>query len=848
MKLHKVSVTTAVICILLATTTLSLAAFGWISYSRERERLLLELRDDLEHITTQLSSTLALPLWTYQNEQVGTLLESVMVNTRVFGVMVVVEEPPTLVAARVRDADWNIVHSDSPIPSEGMFSSRGEIRYADQTIGLVTVLLSPRFMDEILSRTRTRTVVAIFALNASLALIIFLALRKVIIQPLQSVQAFARRVRTGSTDPSGISGENLLSELDSLGRSIEEMVRQIRQSEERYALAQRAANIGSWDWDVDAGTLHCSERFESLLGYEAGEFPGTYEAMLQRVHAEDRPRLMLELHTAVKTGRDFNIEYRIELPNVGFRWLAGVGDVVSNGEEEGARVLGIVMDITQRKQAEEEVDTLNRNLQYLVNQRTRDLLAKAKQLEEANERLRVLDEMKSSFISSVSHELRTPLTSMLGFAKLISKDFVSTFRRFLDDSPDLRKKGERIQANLEIIEHEGRRLTRLINDVLDLNKIEAGRMDWRDQVVQPAVIIGAAADAVRGDFAAKPSVTLSLDLPNELPTVWIDPDKLQQVLMNLLHNAVKFTAEGEVTVMAGITDGMLRITVRDTGVGVPEAYREIIFDKFKQVHDDTLQKKPAGTGLGLTICKQIVEHYDGRIWTQPAPGRGSDFIFSLPSHHAGLEPSDAVDEEQAEHRPLVLIVDDDHAVRELLSQILLQEGYGVITATDGRNALDKARRYRPELITMDMVMPGMDGRAAISALRRDPGLAPIPILVITVLSGSDYVGEDATLRKPVEQATLVEAVGSLLRKSPGRHEVLVLRRNGPEKLDAFLALDVGQTQFCAEPELWARLEAGFRGTVVIPAWAEGLVDIQCLSGRPGVQVLILPPPGTTPEA
>lgn len=842
MKLHKVSVTTAVICILLATTTLSLATFGWVNYSRERTRLLRELHDDLERISAQLESTLSLPLWSFQHDQVGTLLESIMANNRVFGVMVEEGDPPTLVAARMRDAAWKVVASDASIPSNDTLSVSRDILYDDQAIGTLTVRLTPRFMNEALSRTRTSTVISILVLNASLALIIFLALRKVIIQPLQSVQAYARRVSSGSTGPAGICGERLLNELDSLGRSIEEMVRQVRQSEERYALAQRAANIGSWDWDVESGTIHWSERFEPLVGYEVGGFPGTYEAFLQRVHPEDRPRLMLELRTAVKTGKDFNIEYRIELLDGGIRWLAGVGDVVSNGEEEGARVLGIVMDITQRKQAEEELDDLNRNLQHLVNERTKALRAKAEELEEANKRLRVLDEMKSSFISSVSHELRTPLTSMLGFAKLISKDFLTTFRSFLDDRPELQKKGERIQANLEIIEHEGRRLTRLINDVLDLNKIEAGRMDWHDRAVQPADVIAAAVEAVRGEFSAKPEVALRLDLPEALPTVHVDPDKLQQVLLNLLSNAAKFTNKGQVTVNAGVTDGGLRVTVRDTGVGVPEDYREIIFDKFKQVHDDTLQHKPAGTGLGLTICKQIIEHYGGNIWVQPAPGQGSEFIFTLPFPFAAEQPSDDFDAEQAAIRPLILVVDDDNAVRVLLSQILRQEGYGAITAVDGRDALDKARRYRPELITMDMVMPGMDGRAAISALRRDADLAAIPILVITVLSGCDLAGEDATLRKPVEQSSLVDAVGSLLRKSPGRHEVLVLRRNGPEELSAFLALDVGQTQFCAEPELWARIEAGFRGTVVIPSWAESLVDIQRLCGRPGVQVLILPPP------
>ncbi len=275
---------------------------------------------------------------------------------------------------------------------------------------------------------------------------------------------------------------------------------------------------------------------------------------------------------------------------------------------------------------------LRHNLEQKVESRTEDLVKKAAELEEANRRLKELDRLKSGFLSSVSHELRTPLTSVLGFARLIRKDFTKIFIPLAQGETKREKKAGRINENLGIIVREGERLTRLINDVLDLAKIESGRMEWRDEPFASGEAIEHAVQAVSGQFAQNPDVELSINIPEGLPLIKADRDRFMQLIINLLNNAAKFTERGNVCVDAAVrNDGWVEISVNDTGPGIPPEDIYKVFDKFHQVtRNDTLKDKPGGTGLGLAICRQIVERYKGKIWVESVFGKGSRFVFVLP--------------------------------------------------------------------------------------------------------------------------------------------------------------------------------------------------------------------------
>lgn len=497
------------------------------------------------------------------------------------------------------------------------------------------------------------------------------------------------------------------------------------------------------------------------------------------------------------------------------------------------------------------------------------------ELASANARLQNLDQMKSDFLSSVSHELRTPLTSIRGFASLIDREFSRSFVPLSGDDSGLQKKAERIQGNLEIILKESERLTRLINDVLDLAKIEAGRVEWHDSLIVPEALIRDATNAAHGMFTTKPEVALQINIEAGLPAFVGDADRLLQVLVNLINNAVKFTDRGTITVKAFINqDGQIQLEVRDPGIGFPPEDAETIFDKFQQAkHGDTLTDQPAGTGLGLAISREIVVRHGGRIWASSEPGKGSVFSLTLPPATAGLQekaaiPAQAVMPEvlppvtqaQEDHparpevsgKPVVLVVDDDPGIRTYLTQLLQEHGYAVVVAADGEAAIHTAREHCPDLITMDLAMPVMDGQTAILRLRADPQLRHIPIMVISAIPGWDAAGGDLAMGKPLEEPCFLENVHLLLdgnqRTARNSAHFLVLH-DGPD-IPALAPGNFGaqcKIEFCLLENLMPRIQSGFQGLVVIPSHLIGNVDLCMLQATPSLEVMIMPATADQPS-
>lgn len=259
------------------------------------------------------------------------------------------------------------------------------------------------------------------------------------------------------------------------------------------------------------------------------------------------------------------------------------------------------------------------------------LQTKRNQAKHETLRLQDLNEAKSQFLNTVSHELRTPLTSILGFSKIIQKRLEERILPNADLSdPKNRRAAEQVMGNLGIVISESERLTALINDVLDLAKIEAGKAIWHEERLKISELVERAADATNALFEQK-NLHLRFDIAPDLPETLGDSDRLLQVLVNLISNAVKFTERGTIAVAARRQDEhTIIIGVSDTGIGIPEDFREAIFEKFRQVTSDTLTDKPHGTGLGLPICREIVEHHGGRIWAESEAGKGSTLWFTLP--------------------------------------------------------------------------------------------------------------------------------------------------------------------------------------------------------------------------
>jgi len=412
--------------------------------------------------------------------------------------------------------------------------------------------------------------------------------------------------------------------------------------------------------------------------------------------------------------------------------------------------------------------------------------------EEAGKNAERANEAKSAFLSTVSHELRTPLTSVLGFAKIIKKRLEE--RVFPDtnkSNPKTEKAMSQVSENLEVVISEGERLTHLINDVLDLAKIEAGKMEWHMGIISIPDIVDRAIAATSSLFYNK-NIELKKFMEPGLPEISGDSDKLIQVVVNLISNAVKFTAEGEIVCRVVHQGDEIITSIKDSGIGIAKQDHEAVFEQFKQVGGDTLTDKPKGTGLGLPICREIIEHHGGRIWLESEQGKGSTFFFALPINNkdAVNKPIhlDDLVKQLKDHvaqsgfrlkngSATIMIVDDDDAIRSLLRQELTDGGYLIEEAKNGKDALESIRNHQPDLIILDVMMPEMNGFEVASILKNDPKTLDIPIIILSVVQDKARgyrIGVDRYLTKPIDTSQLFTEVGVLLEQGKSRKKVMIV--------------------------------------------------------------------------
>ncbi len=410
-----------------------------------------------------------------------------------------------------------------------------------------------------------------------------------------------------------------------------------------------------------------------------------------------------------------------------------------------------------------------------------------------------VDRMKTDFISTVSHELRTPLTSVLGFAKLIQKKLdESIFPLIQTDDKKVNRSVRQVTENLEIIVSEGTRLTKLINEVLDVAKMEAGKMQWNMEPLAIIEVIDRAFSATSALFEQK-ELAVIREIDADLPNIDGDKDRLIQVVINLISNAVKFTQEGGITCRVRKDNQSIVVSIIDQGVGISESDQPKVFEKFKQV-GDTLTDKPQGTGLGLPICKEIVIHHGGNIWVESEIGKGSTFSFTLPisaeNSQIPLINFDILidqlkkrvtsnDQSQSEDviglPKNILVIDDDASIRKLLRQELEAKGYVVREAANGSEAIAKVRESRPDLITLDIIMKGINGYDVAAILKSDPATLDIPIIIVSILDDKDnglHLGIDSYVTKPLDMTILQREVEILLSsKASTAKKILVINDN-----------------------------------------------------------------------
>lgn len=408
---------------------------------------------------------------------------------------------------------------------------------------------------------------------------------------------------------------------------------------------------------------------------------------------------------------------------------------------------------------------------------------------------RQVDRMKTDFISTVSHELRTPLTSVLGFARIIQKRLDDKVFPNVDPnaSGTARAMGQ-VADNLNIILEEGGRLTNLINDVLDISKMEARQVDWNFAPIALSDVVETAVTATASLFDGG-EVEVRNEVTSDLPLINADYERLVQVVINLLSNAQKFTTVGHVTIRAEV-DGSgdtAALSVADSGIGVATADLPLLFERFRQV-GDSLTDRPTGTGLGLPICREIVQAHGGEIEATSELGEGTTFHLTLPLHRevtnvaSSAVPSTAElnampvtseimsDRDVANSRGHVLIVDDDGGIRRLLRELFEAEGYRTSEAPSGEQAVTMATTDRPDLITLDVLMPGMSGVDTALALRTSPTTATVPLMFVSVLDRIPELalGVDAHVTKPIDADRLLRVAGELVERDRAIDEAVVV--------------------------------------------------------------------------
>lgn len=526
-----------------------------------------------------------------------------------------------------------------------------------------------------------------------------------------------------------------------LAEERERMRAALAKSEERFELAMRGANDGLWDFDVVNGTVYYSPRWKEMIGYGVDEIGQELEEWASRVHPLDVDHALDVVKQSLE-GMDeqFEVTFRFRHKQGYYLWILSRGFIVRDEAGRGYRMVGTHVDITAQKEAEA------------------GLIQARDAAEEANR-------MKSEFLATMSHEIRTPMNGVLGMNELLLETSLDSLQRRYAES----------------VKRSGQHLLGIINDILDFSKIESGRIELEKVDFNLGELVEDTA-AMFEQPADEKGLELAVQLtPANMPLrVAGDPFRLRQVLANLVNNAIKFTARGEVIVRVHMhaCDGRkqhVSLIVEDTGIGISRENQERIFENFTQA-DGSTTRQFGGTGLGLTISRRLVELMGGHIGVESSPGKGSIFRIELDMHKAETHaPMPVCATSLNDVR--VLVVDDNHTNLEILHLQLAGWQMRVTCVDTGEKALEEMHRAAESgdpvrLAILDMQMPRLDGLQLARVIRAQPEFARTPMILLTSSNENGTARERKAagilgcISKPVRQSELHKMVCSVLSVNP----------------------------------------------------------------------------------
>ncbi len=421
-------------------------------------------------------------------------------------------------------------------------------------------------------------------------------------------------------------------------------------------------------------------------------------------------------------------------------------------------VICVVRDVTERREAEEKIKMLNRSLE----RRSQELAGANTELSLQNREVERANRLKSEFLASMSHELRTPLNTILGFSELLSEE----------NAGALNDKQKRFVTH---IQRDAHHLLELINDILDLSKIEAGRLELHLETFPMAVPAAEVLTSIR-PLAASKRISIDSDLDTTL-VLNADRVRFKEILYNLLSNAIKFTpAGGRVWVESSTEGGSIRLIVGDTGIGIAPADQQEIFESFRQASATTKGVRE-GTGLGLAITKRLVEQHGGKIWVESELGKGSRFHIAFPMAGAEAAPAETEAVSEAERAASLVLTASPHpAFRDEINQSLEQAGFKVAWAASGADVLQKASKLHPNLILLDIEISGKSGWETLHDLKISPETSKIPVIIVSPTDERKMglsLGAVDCLVTPLSQESVLAAVRDALKSQDALHVLIV---------------------------------------------------------------------------
>ncbi len=671
----------------------------------------------------------------------------------------------SLFATYHRNGAENII-TPEPEPDGYRFSDDAlelfhRIYVKEQFIGTIYLQSDLEELSAFVFRSINTILIIIFMISTVVYLIIS-RLQKVFTSPLYHLSEVAEEVtRTGNfsirasrqyDDEVGLLADNF----NEMMNNVEKKDRALSESERNYREIYNASSDAIFIHDANTGTiLDVNQTMLDMYGYTHEEALrmnvsdvsvddpeySQQEAIARVQKAIHEGPQLFEWKGKKRSGEEFWLEIALKKSEIG-------------GKD---RVLAVVRDICKRKEDEEELKKYREHLEELVKDRTTEL-AKAKETAEATNRA------KSGFLANMSHELRTPLNAILGFSEIMERDPAITGSH---------------RENLKIINHSGAHLLALINDVLDMSKIEADLTVLDKKSFDLHHTLTVVEEIIRSRGGAKGlrySVSRTPDVPRYIRA---DEQRLRQVLINLLGNSVKFTEKGRVTLRVsslpadkGQPNQKIHFEIEDTGRGIASADLTNIFDSFVQIKSD--RQSGEGTGMGLTISRKLVQMMGGDISVESELGKGSIFSFDI--------ETESVDKDEIEVQAKVprviglapgqpvyrlLVVEDNPANRILLSKLLRLVGFEVYEAINGREGVEQYEKLQPALIWMDIRMPVMDGYEATRAIRQteiSSNQPKTPIIAVTAHAFEDErelilaAGCDDVVRKPFQETEIFEVM------------------------------------------------------------------------------------------